>query len=264
MSDPNEDETLSFFQLISSYLTKVLCHQTPRKCFFFFSSLPPPSVSSSPPMALKIIPLLLSFYRNCACALFSFFLNVDTVLIEFLKRIHLILFFLNELMHCECTYSPGPVGRQCQGQLIEGELIMPQLSVCCSLIAGLLCTSLISNSSVWPGSTALLLSCHSLCMCVCVHACAYVKPWMLSPRGYVSVVMVSRGWNLCCVCASTPGLGGITVLHLFSPKLPYNWIYSPPPKKNRCKSAATFPNLHKNFIFRKQSRSDDSWCDSGR
>lgn len=142
--------------------------------FLFFFAPSALSVSSSPPMALKIIPLLLSFYRNCASALFSFFLNVDTVLIEFLKRIHLILalFFLNELMHCECTYSPGPVGRQCQGQLIEGELIMPQLSVCCSLIAGLLCTSLISNSSVWPGSTALLLSCHSLCMCVCV--CTHV------------------------------------------------------------------------------------------
>lgn len=145
-------------------------------------------------------------------------------------------------MRCECTHTPGPVGRQCQGQLIEGELIMPQLSVCCSLIAGLLCASLISNSSVWPRSAALLLSCHTLSftlsppLCVCVCVCeALDAP---SPR----LCVCSHGQQgvnpLLSLLSHSWSLGGILVLHLSL--LGFILIRSTPDlpkKKDLCKSA---------------------------
>ena len=43
----------------------------------------------------------------------------------------------------------------CQGQLIEGELIMTQLSLCCGRSLSTMC-SLISTSTVWPGSDGLV------------------------------------------------------------------------------------------------------------
>lgn len=95
MSDTNEDETLSFFHLISSYLTKVLCHQTPRKehFFFFFFLLSLLCIENNPFAFIRL-------QKMCFSVFFLFYF--DTVLIEFLKRIHLILcyvfFLLNELM----------------------------------------------------------------------------------------------------------------------------------------------------------------------
>lgn len=118
-------------------------------------------------------------------------------------------------MRYKCTDTPGPVGSQCQGQLIEGELIMPQLSLCCSLIAGLLCMSLISNSSVWPGSAALLLSCHSLSLCM--NACVCEASDAPSPR----LCVCSHGQQgvnpLLALLLHSGSLGGIIVLHLSLP-----------------------------------------------
>lgn len=167
-------------------------------------------------------------------------------------------------MRCECTDSPGPVGRQCQGQLIEGELIMPQLSLCCSLIAGLLCMSLISNSSVWPGSTALLLSCHSLSLYACVCVCeALDAP---SPR----LCVCSHGQQgvnpLLALLLHSGSLGGIIVLHLSLPG--FILIGSTPdlPKKKSLQVSHLSNPPRKPHLQRTIQKWfwDTDWCDTQR
>lgn len=176
-----------------------------------------------PAVALKIIPLLSSFLQGNVFV-WGFLLRRFSLCFNWILQKRERRFPFSELT---CSRGRGPVGGRCQGRLIEGELIMPELSECGRLSRSAVCL-LISNSSVWPGSGALLLSCHPLF--VCAHTCDCVDAPSSLRR---------------CVCSHgqqgaspLPSLAGIGALHLclpsslligFTPESPKNVSGSRPP-----------------------------------